>query len=126
MWVDKHSELPFRVGSDNGFDAVYAKGEAVPVCTIALNNDGNAPFIVLACNNHYKLLKSIETALYDITEGVGLIKHKFERAGGVSEVAHKGVQLGAVSWASNVENGLHNIELAVEALKDEITEAEGK
>lgn len=39
---------------------------------------------------------------------VELIKHKFERAGGVWKVANSGVELGRQSWASNVENGIDN------------------
>jgi hypothetical protein len=39
-------------------------------------------------------------------DALGMLLHKFERAGGPWKVAERGIELGAASWASNVENSL--------------------
>jgi hypothetical protein len=41
---------------------------------------------------------------------VEMLLHKFERAGGPWKVAAHGVELGANSWASNIENALNALE----------------
>lgn len=47
-------------------------------------------------------------ALENSRSGVRLVEYKFEHAGGIFKVANVGVELGTMSWISNVENGLHN------------------
>lgn len=41
--------------------------------------------------------------------GIEMVAHKFARAGGIWAVAERGVPLGAMSWASNVENGMNDV-----------------
>ena len=48
---------------------------------------------------------------------LAMLERKFERAGGICEVAHRGVPLGAMSWASNVENSIVNMRQVVNAAK---------
>jgi len=62
----------------------------------------------------------LRTILSDLYEQFGMIKHKFERAGGVWQIASKGVELGATSWASNVENSINNMSLIFEEAKKSI------
>lgn len=45
-------------------------------------------------------------ALKEARVELEMVFHKFARAGGIGAVAERGVPLGAMSWASNVENGL--------------------
>lgn len=129
----KHTMLPWKIeaGEIVGLDGTevgtvfrteaWYSGEA-----IESEDQANAAFIELACNSHYELLEAMKTALSEISQGLGLVNHKFERAGGILGVAHKGVELGAMSWASNVSNGLHNASLAIETLTTAIAKAEGK
>lgn len=60
------------------------------------------------------LCERLKAIIQDASNEFAMIEHKFERAGGPFTVAHQGVQMGANSWASNVENGLNNTRLALQ------------
>ena len=54
----KHSELPWTIMYQAAFTLIYGpNGERV--CRMIDNKKCDTPFIVRACNNHYKLLEAV-------------------------------------------------------------------
>lgn len=76
--------------------------------------------------DHTLAMEEALSAVHNSKSGIAMIDHKFERAGGVWKVAEKGVELGAMSWASNIENGLHNAKIDVDAAIASLTKALGR
>lgn len=65
-----------------------------------------------------------EAAIRQALSELDTVFYKFERAGGIWEVAARGVPLGAMSWASNVENGLKNAKAILEQAVAKAREAQ--